>query len=138
MNSVVRFRTGEGDFAVAVEHVREVRTAVGLKPIPSSGPGVAGMLAVGDQGLTVLSALGQAGGYVLVLEGPGNPFGLLVEEVTGVVSIDERRVGPPPAGHIGALIAGVIAFPNELVLLIDPTPLARVAGGGDAAGPSRR
>ncbi len=51
---------------------------------------------------------------------------MLVEEVTGVVAIDEERIGPAPAGQAGDVIWGVIALPNALVLLVDPSALARM------------
>ncbi len=128
MSTVVRFHTGDGEFAVAVENVREIRTSAGMRPIPSSRAGVVGMLPIGDEALTVVAALGRGSDHVLVLVGDGPPFGLLVDEVTGVVSVDDHRLGPPPAGHRGDVISGVIAFADQLVLLIDPTAIARALG----------
>jgi chemotaxis signal transduction protein len=125
MSTVVRFRTGDGEFAVAVADVREIRTAAGMRSIPSSRAGVVGMLANGEAALTVVDSLGTGRDHVLVLDGGGPPFGLLVEEVTGVVTVDDHRFGPPPAGHQGDVVSGVIAFPDQLVLLIDPAAIAR-------------
>ena len=42
--TVVCFRAGEGDYAVPVEHVREVRAGDRLLPLPAPRPGVVGLL----------------------------------------------------------------------------------------------
>lgn len=130
MSSVVRFRTGDGGFAVSVAYVREVRTAAGLRPIPSSRPGVAGMITLGDEVLTVLSVLGSGRDHVLVMDVDGTAFGLMVEEVVGVVAIDDRRLQPPPAGHGAEMLSGVVSFPDEAVLVVDAAALARTLQSG--------
>jgi chemotaxis signal transduction protein len=130
MTSVVRFRTGDGQFAVRVDHVREVRSTAGLQPMPSSRPDVVGLLALGDQAVTVIARLGAGRDQVLVLEAGGTTFGLLVEEVTGVVSVEDHRFGPPPAGQEGDVVSGVVALADGLVLIVDPATLARDLRGG--------
>jgi chemotaxis signal transduction protein len=125
MSIVVRFRTGNGDYAVPVEHARQVRSASGLLPLPAARSDVVGLLRNGDAALTVVSALGPGGDHVLVLDPGERPFGLLVEEVTGVSTIDDDAVGPPPTGQHDDLVAGVIATPSGLVLLVDAAAIAK-------------
>jgi chemotaxis signal transduction protein len=124
MSIVVRFRTGNTDYAVAVEHAREVCSASELLPLPAARPGVAGLLRRGDEALTVVAALGPGGGHVLVLDPGERAFGLLVDEVTGVDTIDNAAVGPPPTGQEDELVAGVISMPGGLVFLLDAAILA--------------
>lgn len=125
MTIVVRFRTQNGEYAVPVEHAREVRSASGLLPLPAARSGVVGLLRSADEALTVVSVLGLGGGHVLVLDPGGQVFGLLVEEVTGVSTIDDTAVGPPPGGQADDLVAGVISTPSGLVLLVDAAAMAR-------------
>ena len=73
----------------------------------------------------VLSVLGTGGDRLLVLDVDGRSFGLLVEEVSGVAEIDERRVGPPPEGQAGTLVTGVLHSDQDIALVIDPRVLAR-------------
>ena len=119
MRSLVRFRTGDGDYAVAVEHTREVRTATGLVPLPAPAPGVAGLLPRDDVPLTVVSTRGAGRDHVLVLDAGGGPFGLLVEEVAGVVNVDDADVGPAPSGQHADVVTGVVTVAGAMVLLVD-------------------
>jgi chemotaxis signal transduction protein len=126
VTTLVRFRTGDGEYAVAVEHAREVRSAAGLLPLPSPRPGVVGLLPGEGQPLTVVAALGSGRDHVVVLEpDDGGAFGLLVEEVRGVVTVGADEVGASPAGQAGDLVSGVLNAPEGLVLLVDVDALAR-------------
>lgn len=123
MTAVVRFRTPVGDCAVAVEHVLEVRLAAGITPLPAPRPSVAGMIEAGEDAITVLNVLGSSGGHVIVVEDGDLRFGLLVDEVTGVVQIPDADVGPPPPGQDRAVVAGIVNGDNGLILLLDLTVL---------------
>ena len=122
--TLVGFRTSDGHYAVPVEHTREVRAAGGIVPLPAPRPGVVGLLQRGDDALPVLDALGQGSKHVLVLEAGGQPFGLLVEEVSGVVTVGDTEVGPPPPGQEDAVITGVVSLGESLLLLVDADALA--------------
>lgn len=123
---MVVFRTGAGEFAVAVDHVREVRTTSGILPVPAPGPHVVGFLPDGDATLTVVSSLGSGDGQVLVLEPDGQAFGVVVEKVSGVIPVNEDQIGRRPAGQTGGLVSGVVRGRAGLVLLVDARALARM------------
>lgn len=126
MTTLVRFRTGDGEYAVAIDHARGVRSAEGMLPLPSAQPGVVGLLPGDGDPLTVIATLGSGHNRVIVLEPPtGGAFGLLVEEVRGVVTVELGELGPPPAGQTGDLVSGVLNRPDDLVLLVDVGALAR-------------
>lgn len=120
----VGFRTEAGQYAVPVEDTREVRGAEGIMPLPAPRAGVVGLLQRGEEALPVLDALGTGRGHVLVLDPAGQPFGLLVEEVTGVVSVDEADIGDPPAGQEDPVVTGVVSMGDSLLLLVDAAALA--------------
>lgn len=125
MKQLVRFRTTAGAYAVPVEHAREVCRADGLLPLPSPGEGVAGLLPRGDDAVPVLDGLGAGGDHILVLEAGQRVFGLLVNQVTGVQSVDDGAVAPPPSGQEDAVIAGVVQEGDVMVLVVDVPVLAR-------------
>ncbi len=127
MRTIVRFHTSEGDYAVPVEQVREVRSATGLAPLPAPLPGVAGLMHRGDNGaLPVLAILGIHGQHVVVIEKYPLSFGLLVEEVTGVLQVDDAKIGAPPPGQLRPLVSGVLNDEEGMVRLRDVDALLRL------------
>lgn len=126
MRTIVRFRTADGDYAIPVEQVSEVRSATELAPLPAPLPGVAGLMRRGDGAVPVLAVLGPQGRHAVIIEKGTLSFGLLVEEVTGVLQIDEAHIGAPPPGQDRPLVSGVLKDEAGLglVLVLDVDALA--------------
>jgi chemotaxis signal transduction protein len=119
MTTVVSFRSGGQDWAVALERVQRVLGARDLLPLPDPRPGVAGLLYRDGQTVTVVSPLGAGQpGQVLILDGDGHGdgIGLLVDEVVGIERVHEE-LGAPPAGQRSPLVAGVLGGTRPLLLL---------------------
>ena len=116
MTTVVSFRSGGQDWAVALDRVQRVLAARGLLPFPDPKPGVAGLLYRDGDTVPVVSPLGAASGQVLVLDDNGTSIGLLVDEVVGIERV-QGETGPPPAGQRSPLVAGVLAGTSPLLLL---------------------
>ena len=116
MTTVVSFRSGGQDWAVALDRVQRVMAARGLLPFPDPRPGVAGLLYRDGDTVPVVSPLGAASGQVLVLDDNGTSIGLLVDEVVGIERVP-GETGPPPPGQRSPLVAGVLAGTNLLLLL---------------------
>jgi chemotaxis signal transduction protein len=116
MTTVVSFRSGGQDWAVALERVQRVLGAGGLLPLPDPRPGVAGLLHHDGDTVTVVSPLGAGRGQVLVLDGDGTSIGLPVDEVVGIERAPREPAGPPP-GQRSPLVAGVLEASRPLLLL---------------------
>jgi chemotaxis signal transduction protein len=118
MTTVVSFRSGGQDWAVALERVQRVLGARGLLALPDPRPGVAGLLYRDGSTVTVVSPLGAGRGQVLVLDGDGDgiSIGLLVDEVVGIERV-ANEAAAPPAGQRSPLVAGVLAGIRPLLLL---------------------
>ena len=116
MTTVVSFRSGGQDWAVALDRVQRVLAGRDLLPFPDPKPGVAGLLYRDGDTVPVVSPLGAASGQVLVLDDNGTSIGLLVDEVVGIERV-QGEAGPPPAGQRSPLVAGVLAGTNPLLLL---------------------
>ena len=116
MTTVVSFRSGGQDWAVALDRVQRVLAARGLLPYPDPKPGVAGLVYRDGDTVPVVSPLGAASGQVLVLDDNGTSIGLLVDEVIGIVRV-HGEAGPAPPGQRSPLVAGVLAGTSPLLLL---------------------
>jgi chemotaxis signal transduction protein len=123
MTTVVSFRSGGQDWAVALDRVQRVLAARGLLPYPDPKPGVAGLVYRDGDTVPVVSPLGAASGQVLVLDDNGTSIGLLVDEVIGIVRV-QGEAGPAPPGQRSPLVAGVLAGTSPLLLLLDVAALA--------------
>jgi chemotaxis signal transduction protein len=120
---MVCFRTAAGHFALPVESTLAVRKIEGMVELPAPRDDIVGMLP-GDPPLTVLSALGEGGDHVLIIESDGLRYGLQVLEVLGVTRFGDDEMGPSPRGQLNGLIVGTVATSGELVLVADAKALA--------------
>jgi chemotaxis signal transduction protein len=118
MTTLVCFRTGDGEYAVPIECVREVRAGTALMPLPSAQEGVAGLLSYSGTTLTVVSTLGAGGDQVLLLEHGNHAFGLLVDQVTRVLKV-EGQIDPAPRGQAREYISGVVSTDDGPLFVID-------------------
>jgi chemotaxis signal transduction protein len=126
MRTLVHFEAMGGEWAVPIERVHEVRLPIGIAPLPAPKPGIAGVLRRGDEVLTVLSVLGDAAGHVLVLEGAGERFGLVVESAIGILRVEESAITAPPAGQENPVVSGVIrAEERRMILVLDADELGK-------------
>jgi chemotaxis signal transduction protein len=127
MRTLVHFATETGEWAVPIERVQEVRLADGIAQLPTPKPGIAGVLRRGDEVLTVLSLLGEVAGHILVLDGGGERYGLLVASAIGILRVEDEVITAPPAGQDSTVVSGVIrAADGRMVLLLDADELAKV------------
>jgi chemotaxis signal transduction protein len=123
MQTLVNFRSSGRHYCIPVGHTLGVRRADGLVPLPAPRAGVVGILP-STEPLTVLALLGTGCEQVLVLGVGDQTFGLLVEEVTGLTSVDEAEIQMAPNGQDEAYICGVINDGDSVVLVADAHALA--------------
>ena len=126
MRTLVHFETMDGEWAVPIERVQEVRLPYGITPLPVPKDGIAGVIRRGDEILTVLSVLGHGAGHILVLDGAGERFGLVVESAIGILRVEESAITAPPAGQENPVVSGVIrAEEQRMILVLDADELAK-------------
>lgn len=123
MTTMVCFRSAGASYCLPIDTTRAVLRSNGMIALPAPHPDVAGIIP-GDPPLTVISPLGVGGMQILVVETERQRFGLQVDAVTGLRSIDDADIHPAPHGQDRALISGTIDAWGELVLVADAVALA--------------
>jgi chemotaxis signal transduction protein len=121
---MVYFEAAGARYCLPVQVTRSVRIADDMIALPDPAVDVAGIIP-GDPPLTVISPLQSNGTHVLVIEADGKIFGLLVDAVTGLRRIDDADIRPAPQGQGRPLISGTLDTGGSLVLVADPSVLAR-------------
>jgi chemotaxis signal transduction protein len=124
LTTMVRFQAAGSMYCVPVDAARSVCTTENLIALPDPATDVVGVLP-GDPPLTVISPLRSEGRHILVMEADNKPFGLLVDIVTGLERFDAADVGPAPDGQARGLVSGTVEADGRLVLVADPSALAR-------------
>ena len=132
--NLVRFRTAKGVFLAPMASVLEVRPSGELQALPGRREGVAGLVEKDGRVLTVLSTLGSGGAHVLLLSSASGSFGLLKEEVLGVVSVTESEIQPPPLGQSADLVSGAVNTRGHLELMVSVEALWQELQGNTSAG----
>ncbi|MET0147170.1 MAG: chemotaxis protein CheW [Ilumatobacteraceae bacterium] len=117
MTTLVCFRAAGTRYAIRVSSTLAVRPAALIVGVPSESRDVVGILP-GDPVLSVLSPLtvDADAAHVLVVTTPGRDFGLLVDAVTEVFTIDESAIRPV---RDAGLVIGVVERPGGVLLLTD-------------------
>jgi purine-binding chemotaxis protein CheW len=114
-----------------VDSVIRVRDVV---PVPKSNPIVAGLFALRSRVITLIdcqfkvsgnSEQAQDGAHAIVVDIGGFQFGLLVESVEAVVSIDERQFEKnlKPAASWSEITQTLASVDGKLVTIIDSVRL---------------
>ena len=116
-------------FCIDTRQIREVLGPRTVQPVPLAPAFLAGVLAYRGEVLTAVSLrclLGvppnQQKGCVLVLDGGGNPFGLVVDRVGGVVEVEAKTLAANPAtldASSRALFRGAYRVPEGLLVQLD-------------------
>jgi chemotaxis protein CheZ len=125
----IGFRLHTGEFAIPIIKVREIINLPHITKIPQSPPYLNGItnlrgsvIPVVDLKMLINVAASDDGGTkVIVLASGRITFGLLVDGITGVISIDEDAIEPPENlshGH-GDQVEGVAKLDGRLIVLLD-------------------
>ena len=116
-------------FGIDTRQIREVLGPRTVQAVPLAPAFLAGVLAYRGEVLTAVSLrrlLGlppnQEKGCVLVLDGAGTPFGLVVDRVGGVVEVEAKMLVGNPAtldASSKALFRGAYRLPEGLLVQLD-------------------
>ena len=127
---LVTFLLGAQEFCVDIMAVREIRGWTAATPLPHSPPSVRGVINLRGAVLSIIDLASQFGlptreatarDVIIVVEVGGQLTGLLVDAVTGILSVEGHTILPPPvAAALGDEnpIEGVLAIENRMLSLV--------------------
>ena len=97
------FGLDEGEFAVELDAIREIVMPPPLTPVPRSGPGIEGVVAIRGQVVTVVDlrtllglspSLWPRSARLLLIDFQGEPLAVLIDQVGGVYNFLADRLEP--------------------------------------------
>jgi purine-binding chemotaxis protein CheW len=126
-------RVGETLFGVAITRILEILGAPQTLPVPLAPVYVGGLVHYRGEVLTAVSLRRllampplAASSDILVCEGPGGYFGLLVDAVGEVMTVSPLDFEPNPStldDHRKSLFSGTCKLKDGLLVLLDPDRL---------------
>lgn len=135
------FYVGEGYFGIPVEQVQEVVRPQPITPVPLAQKVIRGLINLRGQVLTAIDlrrSLGlgepddQSKLMNVVVRTDESPVSFLVDEIGGVLDVEEDDFETPPEtlqGDIRELIGGAYKLPGRLLLALDTGQIVNLTGG---------
>ncbi|MGX1309768.1 purine-binding chemotaxis protein CheW [Amorphus suaedae] len=124
-------------FGLSIEAVHEVFSPEGITRVPLSPPEIEGVLNLRGRIVTTINLRRMLGldeadcehRMAVGLEDRNETFGLIIDEVGEVLTLDAAASEPPPSNldrRWADIVSGVHRLPGELLLILD---VKRVLGG---------
>lgn len=133
MHQYIGFHLHAGEYAIPIVRVREIINLPEITRLPQSPPCLKGITnlrgsvipLIDLKNLLEIPENGSAAGKVIVIASGRMTFGVLVDGITGVVSIDESTIESPeslPRGH-AEQVEGVAKLDARLVIILNTAKL---------------
>ncbi len=129
MQQYIGFRLSTGEYGIPITRVREIINLPNITKIPQSPSYLNGITNLRGSVIPVVdlkelihvTADKQGGTKIIVIASGRITFGLLVDGITGVLSLDEAAIESPenlPQGHTEQ-VEGVAKLDGRLIVLLD-------------------
>jgi purine-binding chemotaxis protein CheW len=128
VSQLVVFGLGREEYALPIEQVQEIIRAVQPRSLPHAAHGLLGVINL--RGMTipvfdlalVLGGAPQSGdGKIIVVEGQSQRVGIVVDEVSEVLTVSDEQLEEPPVGD--PRLASIAKVDDRLIVLVDPDAL---------------
>jgi purine-binding chemotaxis protein CheW len=121
---LVVFSLGRDEYAFPIAHVREIVRYAEPRPVPSVERWVRGVIAVRGETLPVCDLAARLGATtgaakIVIVETDAGISGVIVDDVTEVVSVTAEQLRPASGSDAG-LVAAVVTIDDRLVVVLDP------------------
>jgi purine-binding chemotaxis protein CheW len=143
VTEVCSVRVGESFFGMPIRHILEIIGSARPRPVPLAPAYVGGLVHYRGDVLTTVSLrqlLGlppnEGAQDILVIDGAGGCFGLLVDSVGEVLTVSSTDFEPTPATVVDQrkiLLAGAYKLKDQLLIMLDPDRLDPLRLSGSQA-----
>lgn len=147
MREYVTFRIGEQLFGLSVTEIHDVFRPARMTPVPLSSAEIAGVLNLRGRIVTAIDARSRLGlpphekstkvqRLAIGVEHGGESFGMVIDEIGDVVSLDEALMEQNPVNldaTWSGVSRGVYRLENRLLVIMDIDQMLAGAGSGTAA-----
>ncbi len=124
---LVLFSLGSEEYAISITQVKEIIQYKGATKIPSTPEYMEGVINLRGKVIPVIDlalrldlATAKADDKrALIIETTGREIGLMVDEVTEVIKIQDSAIEPAPTGTGSGYIRGIGKDENRLLILLD-------------------
>lgn len=126
---LLSFTLADKEYAVNIDGVREVRRIRSITPIPKALDFIEGVVSIKGRVIPIINLRKKLGlpaaestdlNRVLITESNNHIFGLAVDSVVGVISLDEKSIEPPDEILKKAeYLIGVGKINKRLILITD-------------------
>jgi purine-binding chemotaxis protein CheW len=134
LEEYLTFKVGDEEFAVPIDHAREVMRAPGITEVPRAPAHVLGVVTVRGEVVAVIDVksrlgLGKgpgAGARIMIVDAGDGPLGLLVDEVASVVRLPRGAIEPCPQGiqaTAADCVKGIGRYRDRLFMVVDVAAL---------------
>jgi purine-binding chemotaxis protein CheW len=133
LHEFLTFLLGKEEYAVPIEHVREVLKAPAITEVPRAPTHVLGVVTVRGEVVAVIDARARlglggesSGARIVIVDAGEGPLGLLVDGVTSVVRLPSGSIEPCPQGISTAAAECVIGIGRQrdrLFMVLDAAAL---------------
>lgn len=133
------FRIGDECYGIAINYVNEIIGTQAITAVPEVEDYIKGLINIRGKIIPVIDVKVRFKQdpfeytdrtCIIVIDVKGTMVGLIVEQIAGVISIDEKSIIPPPSLNQSSYgkdkyVFGLIRVENEVKLLLDPEKLIR-------------
>lgn len=126
----VGFTMGSGEYTVPILKVQEIMKMPRLTKIPQSPPFIEGVTDLRGKIIPIVNLKKLAGlsgksadENVMIVSSGRITFGVIVDSITGVVTIDESEIYPPTDLSASEIVSGVARVNDKVVMLLDTNKL---------------
>ncbi|MDR3561440.1 MAG: chemotaxis protein CheW [Negativicutes bacterium] len=124
---LVLFSLGKEEYAVSITQVKEIIQYKGATTLPNTPEYMAGIITLRGKIIPVihlalrleLETLKNTDQRVLILEVAGREIGIVVDEVTEVIHLQDSAIEQPPEASANGYIRGIGKEGNRLLILLD-------------------